>query len=400
METLKSEASRRIVERLAGGQPHPPAYQSERCLACHSSATPTRRAQSTSFTWNSRGVGCEACHGQPDKWLHQHYGWAELAATEKERRFDETRMTWLRDVDSRARACVGCHVGAPATETAPLRDVDHDLIAAGHPRLNFELHQYLKALPPHWIEKNTDPALPARTWAAGQWIAAESSLALLADRAVKAAEPSRDDMDAAHGVDTLSLNPKRAWPELSEMNCFACHHDLKVESGRSSRGLPVWGNAPTFLLDEAALLGNAELQRRLAALGADLDDLRTQVQKFATPPDEVHRRASTLHAAFTQQRFNALSHEDDPSIIEGAIRSVLEKHQLAEHRNWDQSAQTYLALTALMESSGARKLAIQEQLDELFRQLAFPHGYNSPNSFSTAGVEQAISQLKQQLANE
>src|SRR5437870_3137050 len=65
-------------------------------------------------------------------------------------------MAHLSDPKVRAETCAGCHVGAPAGLGAPLRDMNHDLIAAGHPRLNFDYATYLRALPPHWAEKDRD----------------------------------------------------------------------------------------------------------------------------------------------------------------------------------------------------------------------------------------------------
>ena len=49
-----------------------------------------------------------------------------------------------------AQVCVGCHVGAPAKDGVPARDLNHDLMAAGHPRLIFELSSYQANMPPHW----------------------------------------------------------------------------------------------------------------------------------------------------------------------------------------------------------------------------------------------------------
>jgi hypothetical protein len=38
----------------------------------------------------------------------------------------------------------------PGPDGKPWRDVNHDLIAAGHPRLSFELSAFMATMPPHW----------------------------------------------------------------------------------------------------------------------------------------------------------------------------------------------------------------------------------------------------------
>ena len=63
-------------------------------------------------------------------------------------------MTDLNSVATRVMICAGCRVGSPEERGIPIRDVTHDLIAAGHPRLNFDYATYVRSLPPHWTEKD------------------------------------------------------------------------------------------------------------------------------------------------------------------------------------------------------------------------------------------------------
>ena len=69
-----------------------------------------------------------------------------------------------KNLATRADLCATCHVG---TDRA---DVNHDLIAAGHPRLSFELGSFVATMPPHWDvarEKRQRPDLEAKLWAVG-----------------------------------------------------------------------------------------------------------------------------------------------------------------------------------------------------------------------------------------
>src|SRR5262249_2697203 len=103
------------------------------CLNCHvlPGVEPLSEAGRTvprrhTFTYED-GVSCEACHGPAEKWLTKHYqkSWGRLSAREK----NVLGMSDTKDLLARASLCVTCHIGTGDLE------VNHDLIAAGHPRL-------------------------------------------------------------------------------------------------------------------------------------------------------------------------------------------------------------------------------------------------------------------------
>lgn len=191
------------------------ATNDARCLACHTN--PTLATDSPANHLRAEGVSCEACHGNASSWLRSHmdisvqnyaagYDPARLAKL-----YDDARMTRLYDLGERALACVGCHVGAPADPARglPVRDMNHDMIAAGHPRLNFDFATYQFMLPRHWHERDrtkpgtaTDPDFEARAWLVGRVAHAEAACQLTADRA------QRGD----------------PWPEFGESSCVSCHH--------------------------------------------------------------------------------------------------------------------------------------------------------------------------------
>jgi hypothetical protein len=160
-------------------------------------------------------------------------------------------MTNLGNVVSRVEICAGCHVGAPAGNGLPVRDVNHDMIAAGHPRLNFDYATYVRALPPHWAEKDRD-ILPPRMrpssdalshWVVGRAVTSAASLRLLASRAAT-----------------------NSWPELAEFNCYACHHGL-ADRRSPTIGAPLgsltW-NEPALLTPLSKLAGNGAMSSNSA----------------------------------------------------------------------------------------------------------------------------------------
>ncbi|HEX3150173.1 MAG TPA: multiheme c-type cytochrome [Gemmataceae bacterium] len=216
---LGNDLSIQIEGRLAKpGEKPIDARQDVRCLACHANPTLANQSPHPSHT---EGVNCESCHGNASKWQAEHAGW-QTGATHQ-RQLLRAEMTNLSDPAVRVETCAGCHVGAPATDGTALRDMNHDLIAAGHPRLNFDYATYLRALPPHWAEKNRDvspivfrPVSDAyRHWLVGCAATTAARHRLLADRANRG-----------------------PWPELAEFDCYACHRGL--DGRRAGSGELVW----------------------------------------------------------------------------------------------------------------------------------------------------------------
>lgn len=207
---LFDETSRRIAGNLGIGA----AWEAKLCLDCHSVNVPAAVQQGELS--RADGVSCEGCHGPASGWRDIHHDpgiprSASLAAG----------MTDLRDLPTRARVCLSCHLGT-ADKT-----VDHELIAAGHPALVFELDNYTDGeanrLRPHW---NPNPSHGVRAWAVGQVVAFRGGLKQLA----RQAESGR-------------------WPEFEVMSCEACHHSLAKGEWRQRRGyrfrpgLPPWSPA-------------------------------------------------------------------------------------------------------------------------------------------------------------
>ena len=83
-----------------------------------------------------------------------------------------------RDLVKRSEKCVTCHVG-----TAD-KQVDHEMIAAGHPDLTFELDSFSAVMPRHWkINREENPWIGVQSWAIGQAVQLRESLNRLSRRA-------------------------------------------------------------------------------------------------------------------------------------------------------------------------------------------------------------------------
>ena len=188
-EALTTADAKIIARNLKIAKPE----ESVRCLACHAVPVgPDRQGERYDIT---DSVSCEACHGPAEKWLNPHFrpGFDRQKAT-------SLGMYDTKDLVKRAEKCLECHAGAEG------KDVTHELIGAGHPRLTFEIDNYTYAMPPHWRppqEKKDREWLSARAWAIGQAAAFRNQIQRLA--------VSR----------RTGIGP---WPDFTHFDCFACHH--------------------------------------------------------------------------------------------------------------------------------------------------------------------------------
>ena len=112
--------------------------KSDKCLVCHAlNVRSDQRAQT--FQSIDDGVSCESCHGPAVGWLGQHTlkNWSHEQSL-------NLGMYDTRDLSKRTARCLTCHLGTPEKE------VDHIMIAAGHPDLTFELESFSSVMPRHW----------------------------------------------------------------------------------------------------------------------------------------------------------------------------------------------------------------------------------------------------------
>ncbi len=132
-----------------------------KCLACHAlNAAGDERGRTFDL---SDGVSCESCHGPAAAWLGPHTtrNWTHKQSVQK-------GMYDTRDLVKRAEKCLSCHLGNQE------KFVDHEMLAAGHPDLFFELDSFSAVMPRHWKEPTEEgssalAALPAaETAATGQ----------------------------------------------------------------------------------------------------------------------------------------------------------------------------------------------------------------------------------------
>jgi len=175
-QALTGEVGERMARILQLGAK---AEDSPKCLACHALyTTPEQRGRPFEI---SDGVSCESCHGPASAWLGPH--------TTRDWPHEKSVALGMRDtrnVIQRTNLCLECHLGTKD------KFVDHEMIAAGHPDLYFELDSFSAVMPRHWkVPRESAPRKPVedpawsgvRDWATGQAVQLRASMDRLAWRA-------------------------------------------------------------------------------------------------------------------------------------------------------------------------------------------------------------------------
>ncbi|HEV2195197.1 MAG TPA: multiheme c-type cytochrome [Candidatus Acidoferrum sp.] len=363
-QALTGEVAERMVRFLKLGAK---AEESPKCLACHALyTTPEQRGRAFEI---SEGVSCENCHGPASAWLGPHTtrSWPHEKSV-------ALGMTDTRNVIHRAEKCLECHLGAKN------KFVDHEMIAAGHPDLYFELDSFSAVMPRHWkVPRESEPGRPVedaawvgvREWAAGQAVQLRAGMERLSWRAKNE-----------------RFDKKDVWPEYSELSCFACHHALgpakdswRQEHGYVGRrpGDPAW-NASRYtvfrLLAKQVDSAHAqELDRQMLLVSDEMSKLN---------PDRNAAAAAASAAAPLAQRFaeRLAAMQYDQAIALRMLQRIpddAENIALADERAAEQATMALdsLYIAYSRETKPANAAEVRAAINGLFQQLENPSSYNA-----------------------
>jgi len=259
---LTEPRAKAIAARLGVGE----AASAPMCLGCH--ATPAAPGARGARFQLSDGVGCESCHGAASGWLASHYAVGGTHSANVAR-----GMVPLDNVRARAGQCLDCHFGSQDEG----QFVDHRIMAAGHPRISFELDLFTTLQQHHnedgdYLQRKGRPDAVA-TWAVGQAMALERSLALFA---------------------TPGRGSQGLFPEFYFFDCHSCHRrisdDPRFEPSKAANpGRPIPSGTPPYNDENMIMLAAAA---RVAA--------PAQASRF-------ERASRTFHAALSKDRAAALA---------------------------------------------------------------------------------------------
>ena len=344
---LSSDRARRIAGNLGVGSPQNAAL----CLGCHADlVAPARRGPNYKV---SDGVDCEACHGAASEWLGPHvsglFNHAEHIAA---------GMYPTAEPQARAQLCLGCHFGTGD------KFVGHRLIAAGHPRLAFDLDTFTAAEPAHFrptaeYKQRKGDVTGVADWVTGQAEAAHALLRRLAD-------PAR--------------NHDGLLPELALFNCFDCHRPIVVGASAST-ALPRVNLASVAMLRIAASVA-------APSLAGGLEGGASQVNGAVSGGAEVPAGAAGgLDGAVRRVETQLATFRWDQAARMALLRAFAQAARSGRFGDYLEAEQaTYGVASVLAEMTGVGAVPetqFHQPLANLYAAVSQPQAYR-PDAFTTA----------------
>ena len=339
-DVLRNDESKAIAARLGLRS----AHTAKVCLDCHTDNVP-RGKRGEKFQL-SDGVGCEACHGGAETWLSTHYNAPAVGHADNV----AAGLYPTDNVKDRADLCLSCHLGNKD------KFATHRIMAAGHPRLSFELDTFTElwrtaGRQPHYrvdadYSDRKKASSHSYTWAAGLLQEGRQRLALIIDGKI-----------LGNGM----------FPELALYDCHACHRSMKSVQWRR---LPRHGNAGpgtpfvndgTFVmiltLARAINPSDAEsLASALTALHVAGDDTIAAIQAAA-------RNLDSIFAQIQSKLTDRAVRDAEPRILE----EILTAGANGEFLDYVSAEQAFMAVQMLafeMKDAG-----LQADLDTLAEAL-------------------------------
>lgn len=350
-QTLTSDESKAIAARLGLRS----AIAAKICLDCHADNAPLdKRGERFQI---SDGVGCEGCHGGAERWLSTHYNVPTVSHADS-----VTVGLYPTDkVSGRAELCLSCHLGNED------KFATHRIMAAGHPRLSFELDTFTElwrtaGRQPHYrvdadYQERKDSPSHSYSWAAG----------LLAEGRQRLALVMSPDFEGA-GM----------FPELGLYDCHACHRSMKTVQWRA---LPRHGGAGPgvpFLSDGSFVMILALARTLDSPLAEKIETALTTLHVAGgTNINDIRAAASKLDSGFA-----SLQRQLSEGSVQGRerqiLQQILESGAAAQFIDYASAEQAFMAVQMLVFELGDADLEVEIgvladslQNDERYRPAQF-----------------------------
>jgi hypothetical protein len=365
-KVLNTPRGQAIADRLGLG----PAGRAQACLGCH--ADPAPAGQRGARFQLSDGVGCEACHGGAGGWIASHYAVGASHAGNVSR-----GMVALDDAKVRAAKCLDCHFGG----SRPGQFTTHEIMAAGHPRIAFELDLYT-SLQRHYdidadfVKRKSWPS-GVKVWAVGQAMALDRALTLYG-------EP-------AHGGG--------AFPEFYFFDCQSCHRTISNDDPKwrptaeanPGRSTPV--GSPPFN-DENMIMLSAAAKAVAPALAARFETDSAAFHTALAKDRAGSVRAGAQLAGTSRALADAFAAHSFGKAETLAIFDAVLSGQAKRYTDYAGASQAVMAadtlLNALIAQGGVDRAAaarVRPDLDRAYQAV------RDPNAFHPAEARKALAAM-------
>jgi len=291
------------------------------CTSCH--VTPTTGHKVSENFDQSEGVSCEGCHGPASLWLKPHSD-ANTNANLLELGMYPTEIP-----DQRANLCLSCHLGSGEDQI-----VTHKMMAAGHPRLVFELSTFSLIQPAHYkvdadYRSRKPEAEEVHVWAIGQIIAARQFLNLVKN----------------HGSVENSL-----FPEFTFYECHTCHHSVDTIRWQTRRSNPLGPGRPR--LNDSTILMSISLLKIVAPESSEklatlIRQLHTSSATNARNLKETIEQIDDLLAGAEQSISNFNFNHDEVVKI---LKELTDAGKDGEYSDFSSAEQAVMAVALLVDN--------------------------------------------------
>jgi hypothetical protein len=345
-DVLGNDRSKGIAARLGLKS----ATTAKICLDCHADNVPN--AQRGERFQLSDGVGCESCHGGAQKWLATHYN---LPAVTHEANL-AAGLFPTENVERRGELCLSCHLGTND------KFATHRIMAAGHPRLAFELDTFTElwrtaGRQPHYridadYVKRKGDVNHIYTWAAGLLIESRQRMTMI-----------RGPLFDADGM----------FPQLGFYDCHSCHRSMKTVRWRA---LPRHGGVGpgSIFLHDGTLVMSMALARALSPpdAGAIEEGLIALHRAGANSVESIRDAATELDAALA-----SLQRKVSPQGLRGremsVLREILGTGAEGNYSDYISAEQAFMAVQMLVIEIDDPWL--EDQLDKIADTLSDDERY-------------------------
>ena len=354
---LLNDRSKDIAKKLGLKEP---AHKSTLCLDCHAhNPAPAQRGEKFDI---GDGVSCEACHGAGERWIKSH---VEVKATHQGN-LDKGLYPTENDV-ARVQLCLSCHLGTQK------KFVTHRIMAAGHPRMSFELDTFTQIGPAHFRidedwHKRKGSWDGVRAWAIGQAVYSQALLGLLL---------------GPRGHDGL-------FPELVLFDCHSCHHNMHDKRNTAAR---VGAGPGIVRINDATFLMLRQIVKRIDAKeAAELAAQVSAMHHAIADGNDGLQKARIVHDAISKLIPKIGVHQFSAADLRAIMIGMIDDGLAGQYGDYQGAEQAVMALQSVADFMGRsgmlRTAALRPDLKRLLTLVANDEKYRS------ASFEQALRALK------